>query len=60
MAPDNNSEFAANIALFHNLNYRRNNNKLDSTLFALSNIKTLYKSPKEIANLTEDLLAEKD
>ena len=60
MAPDNNSEFAANIALFHNLNYRKNNNRLDSTLFALSNIKTLYKSPKEIAELTEELLADND
>ena len=57
MAPDNNSEFAANIALFHNVNYRLNNNHMDSRLFALSNIKTLYKSPKEIANLTEELLA---
>ena len=61
MSPDNNSEFAANIALFHNINYKEennNNNKFDNFIFSLSNIKTFFDHSQKIAEKASQLLME--
>lgn len=52
MCPDNNSELAANIGLFHNISYRKASNNLVSE----SNIKTYFNNAKKIAEKTEELL----
>ncbi len=58
MSPDNNSEFASNIAIFHNINYSPNNNDFTNKFFTLCNIKTFYKEPEKIYHLTNKILKE--
>lgn len=58
MCPDNNTEFAANIGLFHNINYR-NNNELNNGINNLTNIKTLHKTASLIAQNVTDILSKK-
>lgn len=58
MSPDNNSEFASNIAVFHNINYSGNNNNFIDNIFTLKNIKTFYNNPEKIYNITNKILKE--
>lgn len=56
MCPDNNSELAANIGLFHNITYRENSDSFEPENFTLTNIKTFYNDSQEISKLTNKLL----
>lgn len=58
MSPDNNSEFAADIALFHNINYKENDNIFDNFIFSLSNIKTFFDYSQKVATKAAKLLME--
>lgn len=58
MTPDNNSELASNIALFHNINYRQDSENFNDRIFTLTNIKTFHEIPRQISHLTNKLLKE--
>lgn len=60
MCPDNNTELAANIGLFHNINYRNDSKNFDSRTFTFSNIKTFYTSAREIFDNVRMLLNTKE
>ncbi len=60
MSPDNNSEFASNIAIFHNINYSNGDEKSPTNVFMLNNIKTFYDTPEKVYHLTNQILNEED
>ena len=57
MSPDNNSEFASNIAIFHNINYSKDNKNINNYV-ALNNIKTFYDDPIKVHHLVNQILNE--
>ena len=60
MSPDNNSEFASNIAVFHNINYSKTDKKISDTIFTLSNIKTFFNTPEKIYYLANKILKQEN
>jgi len=57
MAPDNNTEFAANIAAFHNISYRNGHSNSDNKM--ISNIKSYTKDCENISDIANKLLNNK-